>query len=86
MMREKSISHAERVRVRGDVQRIEYTFRTKPSRISTELSVTETPYYSEGQRMHQASRKEGVNLEIIRKVIWCRLVVDTGTGARLVAI
>jgi hypothetical protein len=51
-----------------------------------ELSVTLTPYYTEGQRRHRTSERRRANLEIIWKVIWCRLVVDTGTGTRLVAI
>jgi hypothetical protein len=68
------------------VHRIVYTFRTNASRISTELSVTETPYYPENKRGIKRVER-GTNLEIIWKVTWCRLVVDTaGAGTRLVVI
>jgi hypothetical protein len=88
MTRKRGISHAElRVRVRcGDSHSIVYTFRTNASRISIELSVTLTPYYPEGQRRHRFGERRRTNLEIIWKVTWCRLVVDTGAGTRLVAI
>jgi hypothetical protein len=51
-----------------------------------ELSLTVTPYYVGGQRRDRIIEARKTNFEIIGKISWFRLVIDTGTGARLVLI
>lgn len=48
--------------------------------------MTVTPYYVGGQRRDRIIEARKTNLEIIGKISWCRLVIDTGTGTRLVLI